>query len=422
MSQPRTIDAALLGLGGMLGAGIFMGLAPAAADTGMYVLIAIVIAALLAMCSAFSTADQSRAYPGPGSGYRYTREQLGRWPGRMAGSLYLAGNLIAIAVIARTLGAYLLPERPTLVAVGAIVIGVAANAVGLSLTTKVNRLLVIGVLLVLIVVCVVCFALPSPHLVSAPAGISGANNPYGLLTASGVMVFAFLGFERITAPSGDAQAHSVRKLHLVIPVVFSVATIGYLLVSFAVLHQLGPVRLALSPAPLRDALIAADGAWIVPVVIVGALAATAPMLVFALSSMQSTANAIVLDGDLPTWLARPKPAMSCFGVLAGVIAVFVPPAIGLGLSVCCLLLYYAFTNAAARILFKEERTWPLRTACFGLGLSVMLGMAMPVWDIAFAMLVVLVGVLGMAGYANKWRVGGYRPERDRELTAAQPPA
>jgi APA family basic amino acid/polyamine antiporter len=63
-----------------------------------------------------------------------------------------------------------------------------------------------------------------------------------------------------------------------------------------------------------------------------------------------------------------------------------------------MLAYYAFTNASARILLKEDRTWPMRTACFGLGLSVLYGMTQPPVSLAATVAVVLLGSAGMSLY------------------------
>jgi APA family basic amino acid/polyamine antiporter len=57
------------------------------------------------------------------------------------------------------------------------------------------------------------------------------------------------------------------------------------------------------------------------------------------------------------------------------------------------LFYYAFTNASARLLSRDERFWPARTACFGLGFAVLIGMTMPPLDLALALGVALVALL-----------------------------
>jgi APA family basic amino acid/polyamine antiporter len=76
----------------------------------------------------------------------------------------------------------------------------------------------------------------------------------------------------------------------------------------------------------------------------------------------------------------------------------VSPSTAIGLAACAMLAYYAFTNASARILLKEDRTWPMRTACFGLGLSVLYGMTMPPFLLATTIGVVLLGSVGMSLY------------------------
>jgi APA family basic amino acid/polyamine antiporter len=71
---------------------------------------------------------------------------------------------------------------------------------------------------------------------------------------------------------------------------------------------------------------------------------------------------------------------------------FVGPTRSIGLAATCALFYYAFTNASARLLSRDERFWPARTACFGLGFSVLIGMTMPPVDLALALGVAAVAL------------------------------
>ena len=74
-----------LGLGSMLGAGVFAAFAPAAAVAGSALLIGLAIAAVVAWCNASSSAQLAAVYPTSGGTYVYGREQLGPWWGFAAG-------------------------------------------------------------------------------------------------------------------------------------------------------------------------------------------------------------------------------------------------------------------------------------------------------------------------------------------------
>ncbi|HEX5118887.1 MAG TPA: amino acid permease [Pseudonocardiaceae bacterium] len=377
------------GLGAMLGAGLFAGLSPATGLVGRWLPLALVIAAVPAAMSCCSTGDQAGVFPGPGGGYRYTREQLGRWPGRIAGGLYLAGRAAAAAALAGCFGAYLDPNHPVLPALVLLAAVLAADALGLRPTPTVVRTLTVVVLVVLALVVVACFAIPPPPPtgVAPPAGTPGLDDATGLLPAAGVLFFAFLGFEQVTTGNGRP-----RRPRVVIPVLVAVALATYLVVAFAVLRQLGPTRLAVSAVPLRDALDAASAAPLDPVVTVAAMVATALGLLLVVGGGRRTAGAMAAGGDLPgvaTW-AR------VFVVGAGAVGVLVAgPAQAIELAATCALFYYAFTNASARLLSSEDRAWPARTACFGLGVTVLIGMTMPPVDLAIALGVTVVS--GLAG-------------------------
>lgn len=373
----------------MIGAGLFAGLAPASALVGGWLPVALVIAAVPAALSCCCTGDQACVFPGVGGGYRYTREQLGRWPGRMAGGLYVVSRAAAAAALAGCFGDYLAPGRPALAALGLLVVVVVADQVNVRLSPRVLRVLTIGVVVVLALVVAACFAIPPPPPtgVPVPPGTPGLSQPSQLLPAAGVLFFAFLGFERVTAPG--AQPLPARRLRVIIPVLTAVALGTYLAVTFAVLRQLGPVRLALSAVPLRDALDSADASLLDPVVTIAALVATALALLLVIGSSRRTTEVMTTSGDLPPgsrWLVAGGAAVC---VLA------IDPAQAIELAATCALFYYAFTNASARLLAAGERSWPLRTACFGLGFTVLIGMAMPAVDLAIAAGVVIVA--GLSG-------------------------
>lgn len=75
----------VIGLGSMIGAGVFAAFTPAAQAAGAGLLIGLVIAAVVAYCNATASAQLAAAYPTSGGTYVYGRERLGPWPGFLAG-------------------------------------------------------------------------------------------------------------------------------------------------------------------------------------------------------------------------------------------------------------------------------------------------------------------------------------------------
>jgi APA family basic amino acid/polyamine antiporter len=242
---------------------------------------------------------------------------------------------------------------------------------------------------VLVLVVLTCFGVAPPP---APAAPPADGDFTAFMGVAAVMFVAFSGFERITAPLRGDPVHSARTLKVAIPLLIGLALGTTLAVAAAVQHQLGSARLALSSAPLRDALLAADGGWLVPLVQFGAVVAALAVLVPVLGGLRRTLGALASNGDLPTRLAGGRGTW--LDVLGGasvaVVLLLVPPAAALAIGGCAILFYYAFTNASARVLLQEDRAWSMRTACLGLGLSVLLAMSAPV-----AALVTTVVVMGV---------------------------
>ena len=93
----------------------------------------------------------------------------------------------------------------------------------------------------------------------------------------------------------------------------------------------------------------------------------------------------------------------CRAAVATAAALLNPPQ-AIAIAACLLLFYYAFTNTAARLLTPADRSWPRRTACYGLCLSVLVGMNMSVKYLVIVVFVMSVGCVAGAitsRYARK---------------------
>ncbi|XVV05552.1 amino acid permease [Actinosynnema sp. CA-248983] len=376
---PRA-GAVVLALGATLGVGVFTGLAPAAALAGPWFLFALLLAALTALCCAFSTADQHRAYPDAPGGYAYIRNQLGPWPARIGAGAHLIGRAGVAAALAGTFGAYVFPADRTLAGL-ALLIGTAA--LGRHIRGRVGWLVAAAVLAVLTVVALVGFSVPPPSN-AAPETAAGFD---GIMGAASILFIAFTGFERVTAPHPNEKAFTAKTLHVAIPVLIVAVLAISAVVGLSVLRQLGASRLALSPAPLRDALVAADGSALLPVLTFGAAVAAVASLSWVLAGTRRTLTGLTETGDLPPIKAGwPLDVIST--ALAAAAFLLLPTPTALAVGACGTAFYYGFTNAGARVLLHEDRTWPMRTACVGLGMSVLLAMSAP----AEALVITLVGI------------------------------
>jgi basic amino acid/polyamine antiporter, APA family len=190
----------------------------------------------------------------------------------------ILGRIAAATAAATAFGRYVVPGRPE---VGAVVLVVVVTAVVLlspPLPGVVDRVAAVVVLGVLAVVAIACFTIAPVELaVLPPADAAGADEPVGSLPAAVLLFLCFAG-----SPS------AVRRERLaVLGVVFVVS----LAVAGAVLWQLGGERLALSSAPLRDALAAADASGVEGLLAVGVTVAAVFALRGVLNDIRDVAPA-----------------------------------------------------------------------------------------------------------------------------------
>ena len=104
-----TGDAVVIGLGSMIGAGVFSAFGPAARAAGSGLLIALALAAGVAYCNAVASAQLAAEYPTSGGTYVYGRERLGEWWGFLAGWGFVVGKTASCAAMALTFAAYAVP-------------------------------------------------------------------------------------------------------------------------------------------------------------------------------------------------------------------------------------------------------------------------------------------------------------------------
>ena len=178
----------MIGLGAMIGAGVFAVFAPAAEVAGSALLVGLVLAAVVAACNAWSSARLAAVHPRSGGTYVYGREQLGPFWGFLAGWGFVVGKTASCAAMALTVGAYAWPGREKFVAVAAVVALVAVNYRGVHKTALATRVIVALVLAALAVVVVGALAggsVRAEHLTDWSGG-DGVRGPPLLRRASRV--------------------------------------------------------------------------------------------------------------------------------------------------------------------------------------------------------------------------------------------
>ena len=347
-------DAVVIGLGSMLGAGVFVAYAPAAAAAGSWLLLALALAALVAYANAIASARLAALYPQSGGTYVYGRERLGPFWGYLAGWAFVAGKLSSCAAMAWAIGVYVWPDQARWVAVGAVVLVAAIGYRGITKSALVTRVIVAVVITVLVIVSAALLGAGPTD--TAPLGEAIEVGPAGVVTAAGFLFFAFAGYARI-ATLGEEVVDPERTIPRAIPIALAITMALYALVAVALLRSRGAEVIATDPAPLASAVAASGLAWSEPVVRVTATLAAFGSLLGMLLGVSRTGLAMARDRHLPPVLAtvHPRHRVPHRAELAAAAVVVVLLLIGelataISFSSICVLTYYAIANASARTL------------------------------------------------------------------------
>ncbi|MFE4977650.1 APC family permease [Kitasatospora sp. NPDC056651] len=388
-------DAVVIGLGSMIGAGVFAALAPAAGAAGSGLLIGLALAGVVAYCNATSSARLAARYPQSGGTYVYGRERLGDFWGYLAGWGFVVGKTASCAAMALTVGSYVWPDQAHAVAVAAVVALTAVNYAGVQKAAWLTRAIVAVVLAVLAAVVTACLAggeADTGHwAVGTDAGLPG------ILQAAGLLFFAFAGYARI-ATLGEEVRDPRRTIPRAIPLALGIALVVYAAVALAVLAVLGPDRLAHTAAPLADAVRAAGAPGLAPVVRAGAAVAALGSLLALILGVSRTTLAMARDRHLPHPLAAVHPrfgvphrAELAVGAVVALAAAFADVRGAIGFSSFGVLAYYAVANAAAWTLTPAEGRPPRAVPLLGTAGCLTLAFALPAASVLWGAAVLALG-------------------------------
>ncbi|WP_284981403.1 APC family permease [Arthrobacter sp. efr-133-TYG-118] len=407
MSNPQalarrlgTFDAVVIGLGSMIGAGVFAAFTPAAAAAGSGLLIGLVVAAVVAFCNATSSAQLAAAYPTSGGTYIYGRERLGPWSGYLAGWGFVIGKTASAAAMAMTFAAYAAPpgwERP--VAIAAVVVLAVVNYHGVTRTAGLTRLLVLAVLAALAVGVAACWGGSAPSPANIPGDGLLAHGWYGILQSAGLLFFAFAGYARI-ATMGEEVRNPRRAIPRAIGIALGVAVVLYAVIAVTLLAALGPDGVAGTSTPLAAAVGAGTFSWAVPVVRVGAAVASLGALLALIAGLGRTTLAMARHHDLPHWLAAihtryrvPHRAEVTLAVVICVIVAVADLRGAIGFSSFGVLIYYLVANIAAFTQPAEDRRYPKALHVFGALACVILVATLPPLSAVLGVIMFAAGII-----------------------------
>ena len=376
MTAPGTLqrrlglaDAVVIGLGSMLGTGVFVVWSPAADRAGRWLLVALGVAALVAYCNATSTAQLAAVHPESGGAYVYGRLRLGRWWGTLAGTAFVIGKTASCAAAALAIGLYAWPGHARWAAALVVLMATAVNLAGITRTAGVTRILV-GIVLAVLAVAVVAALVHDGSSGAVDESVPTDVGPLGVLAAAAVLFFAFAGYARV-ATLGAEVRDPARTIPRAVVIALAMVLVVYLVVGVTLLSTLGVDGLVRTTTPLSAAV---DGVVVVePLVRAGAALAAFAVLLPLLAGVSRTVLAMATYGDLPHALAAVSrrhsvPQRAQVAVSVAVLLVVLRGDLGTAVAVSAgaVLVYYAVANAASLRLRAEERRWPRPLAVIGL--------------------------------------------------------
>jgi APA family basic amino acid/polyamine antiporter len=381
-------DALAIGIGAIIGVGIFVVTGVAAGLAGPALLVSLLISACISTFTALSFAELAAVIPKEGGGYEFARELVSPFAGFIAGWLWLLSNVVVGAVVSLGFASYLaifIPLPVKVMAVTACLAVTLINYFGVRESGLINDALVIiklAILAFFVVVGIGAVKLDnfSPFM---------PNGSVGVMQGAALIFFAYTGFARITIISEEVKDPR-RTIPLAIILALVISTIIYLLVSFTAIGLVEYHDLAASGSPLADAAMS-ESKNAANLISIGAIAAILSVLLTTLLGLSRLSFAMARNSDLPKVFANlhPKHAtpyntILVFGILMTLFAAFTDILRAASISNFASLLYYAIANYAA--LKLEKPLYPRIISVLGLitCIALLLFLAQDAWIVGSA--------------------------------------
>ena len=366
--------ATMLGLGSIVGTGVFVSIGVAADAAGPAVVLAVALAAAVAVCNALSSAQLAASHPVSGGTYEYGYRYLRPWLGFAAGWMFLCAKSASAATAALGFAGYLLRlsgggERWVVPLAVAAAAGVTLLVLGGIRRSSAVNVAVVGVTLLALAAFVV---VGLPTLVAranqtmtpffAPAAGRGAFG--GLAEATALMFVAYTGYGRI-ATLGEEVREPRRTIPRAIVLTLIVSAILYGAVALVAVGSAGAAALR-GPAPLEAAASTFRLPGVGVAVAVGAMTAMLGVLLNLVLGLSRVLLAMGRRRDMPAATADVRVATVAVGVAVAALACVGSVKATWSFSAFTVLVYYALTNAAALRLPRADRLYPAAVSWLGL--------------------------------------------------------
>jgi basic amino acid/polyamine antiporter, APA family len=411
-----------LGLGSMIGTGVFVSVGIAAGVAGPLLLAATVLAALLAAANGLSSARLAAAHPVSGGTYEYGHRWLSPALGFSAGWMFLLAKSASAATAALGFSGYLLDALdlgggrwhvPVAVAGALAVTTLVAG--GIRRSNRMNAVVVTVAVTGLLLL--VGLALPTVAATGAarfrsllPHPADGWTGLRPLLHGTALMFVAFTGYGRV-ATLGEEVRRPARVIPRAIGLTVGLVTLLYLAVGAAGVGVLGAQAFGdaatRTAAPL-EALARVLGYRFLPeFVAIAAVSAMLGVLLNLVLGLSRVLLAMARRGEAPAYLARvdrrrasPVAAVWACGTTVAALTLVGDVRTTWSFSAFTVLVYYAITNLAALRMSDAERKLPRWVPAVGLMacLSLAFMVELRIW--LFGLVLLGAGLVARAVFAR----------------------
>jgi amino acid transporter len=303
-------SAVAMGIGSMVGAGIFALLGEAGAIAGSAVWISFLIGGAIALLSGYSMGKLGARYPSAGGVVEYLVQGFGpgRFSGAMSVMMYIAA-MVAVSLVARTFGSYaysLLPNGSPhwlleILAAAIVLAFMFINLNGARSMTLIENIVVLVKMVILIGFAVIGLAYISPDRLS-PQHYPPVSK---ILYSVAVTFFAYEGFRVITNAAEDMR-DPAKTLPRAILTAIALVMIVYVAISISVFGNLPPAQIiAAKDFALAEAAKPIFGTFGFTVVAIAALLATASAINASLYAITNVTYQLAKLGELPNVFAKP---------------------------------------------------------------------------------------------------------------------
>ncbi|WP_234571473.1 APC family permease [Rhodohalobacter sp. 614A] len=379
----KTPGAIFMGLGSIVGTGIFVSIAIATQIAGNGIIISIVIAAILATFNGLSSAQLAAAHPVSGGTYEYGYRFLNSYLGFTAGWMFMIAKSASAATAVLGCVGYIFyavdfqAGSLTLVISGLAILFVMTIMVsgGIRRSNTANKVIVSVTLLglfVLIVAAGFVNGLPVEPITNALTDTSGSSILYG----SALMFVAYTGYGRI-ATLGEEVHSPGTTIPKAIILAMVIIVVLYLLVSLTALSIMGADAFGHTidgeAAPLMIVAETLSVPLIGPVITIAAITAMLGVLLNLILGLSRVLLGMARRRDVPHVLSKinpqtksPAAAVLVTGIIIGLLVMSGDVIFTWSFSAFTVLIYYSITNLSALMMPKELRLYPVWIPAMGL--------------------------------------------------------